>query len=113
VEGDVVAPGNPQAEASSPSAALLAPLRTARRSRLEQRNQLEPPTNTPFTSSREAQSSGAQCEGGLAADKGLVIAFDIVSLLQGAPLGLDAGHAMYSTQTMLQSPLPPRLFQYV
>lgn len=109
MEGDVVAPGNPQAEASSPSAALLAPLRTARRSRREERNQPEPPTNTPFTSSREAQSSGAQCEGGLAADKGLVIAFDIVSLLQG----LHAGHAMYSTQTVLQSPLPSRLFQYV
>src|SRR5213593_4154620 len=82
-EGDVVGLDDPQAEASSPNAALLAPLRSARRSRLEDRNQSVPPTNTPFASSREAQSSGAQCEGGLAAHRGLIIAFDIVSLLQG------------------------------
>jgi hypothetical protein len=71
----------PQAEASSPSTALLAPLRTVRRSRLEERNHSVPPTNTPPASSREAQSAGAQCEGGVAADRGLTIAFDIVSLL--------------------------------
>src|SRR3989442_5936627 len=82
-EGDVVGLDDPQAEASSPNAALLAALRSARRSRLEDRNQSVPPTNTPFASSREAQSSGAQCEGGLAAHRGLIIAFDIVSLLQG------------------------------
>src|SRR3989475_4327240 len=81
-EGDVVGLDDPQAEASSPNAALLAPLRSARRSRLEERNQSEPPTNTPFASSREAQSSGAQCEGGLATDRGLMMAFDIMSLLQ-------------------------------
>src|SRR5437899_8502272 len=80
-EGDVVGLEDPQAEASSPSAALLAPLRTARRSRLAESNQSVPPTNTPFASSREAQSSGAQCEGGLAAERGLIIAFDIVTLL--------------------------------
>src|SRR5437899_4807786 len=65
----------------SPSAALLAPLRTVRRSRLEDRNQSEPPTNTPFASPREAQSSGAQCEGGWAEARGFTIAFDIVRLL--------------------------------
>src|SRR5881396_139328 len=65
----------------SPSAAVLAPLRTVRRSRLEDRNQSEPPTNTPFASPREAQSSGAQCEGGWAEARGFVIAFDIVRLL--------------------------------
>src|ERR1043166_4628153 len=65
----------------SPSAALLAPLRTVRRSRLEEGNQSEPPTNTPFASPREAQSSGAQCEGGWAEARGFVIAFDIVRLL--------------------------------
>src|SRR5882724_8899683 len=80
-EGDVVGLDDPQAEASRPSAALLAPLRTARRSILEERNQSVPPTSTPFASSREAQSSGAQCEGGLAAERGLIIAFDIVTLL--------------------------------
>src|SRR3989442_6697492 len=80
---DVVGLDDPQAEASSPNAALLAPLRSARRSRLEGRNQSVPPTKTPFPSSREAQSSGAQCEGGLAAHRGLIIAFDILSLLQG------------------------------
>src|SRR5882724_7499349 len=78
---DVVGLDDPQAEASRPSAALLAPLRTARRSILEERNQSVPPTSTPFASSREAQSSGAQCEGGLAAERGLIIAFDIVTLL--------------------------------
>ncbi len=82
-EGDVVGLEEPQAEASSPSAALLAPLSTVRRSRLEDRNQSVPPTTTPLASSREAQSSGAQCEGGLAAPRGLMIAFDIVSFLQG------------------------------
>ena len=65
----------------SPRAAVLAPLRTVRRSRLEERNQSEPPTNTPFASPREAQSSGAQCEGGWAEARGFVIAFDIVRLL--------------------------------
>jgi len=65
----------------SPSAALLAPLRTVRRSRLEERNQSEPPTNTPFASPREAQSSGAQCEGGWAEARGFITAFDIVRLL--------------------------------
>src|SRR2546428_270110 len=66
----------------SPSAALLAPLRTVRRSRLEDRNQSEPPTNTPFASPREAQSSGTQCEGGWANARGFTIALDIVHLLQ-------------------------------
>jgi len=70
----------------SPSAALLAPLRTVRRSRLEDRNQSEPPTNTPFASPREAQSSGAQCEGGWADARGFTIAFDIVGLLQSHDL---------------------------
>src|SRR5207244_7888314 len=70
----------------SPSAALLAPLRTVRRSRLEDRNQSEPPTNTPFASPREAQSSGPQCEGGWADARGFTIAFDIVRLLQGHDL---------------------------
>src|SRR5438874_5013383 len=84
-EGDVVGLDDPQAEASRPSAALLAPLRTARRSRLEDRNQSVPPTSTPFASSREAQSSGPQCEGGLAAERGLIIAFDIVTLLYSEP----------------------------
>ena len=70
----------------SPSAALLAPLRTVRRSRLEDRNQSELPTNTPFASPREAQSSGAQCEGGWADARGFTIAFDIVRLLQGHDL---------------------------
>src|SRR5213078_1621491 len=46
-EGDVVGLDDPQAEASSPNAALLAPLRSARRSRFEDRNQSVPPTNTP------------------------------------------------------------------
>src|SRR5438094_1943883 len=73
----------PQAEAMSPSAALPAPLRTVRRSRLEERSQFEPPTNTPVASPREAQSSGAQCEGGWADARGFTIAFDIVRLLQG------------------------------
>jgi hypothetical protein len=68
----------------SPSTALLAPLRTARRSRFEATNQFEPPTNTPFASPREAQSSGAQCEGGWADASGLTIAFDIVHLLLSA-----------------------------
>ena len=80
-EGDVAGPDDTQADASSPSAALLAPLRTVRRSTLEDKNQSVPPTNKPFASSREAQSSGAQCEGGLAAKRGLTIAFDIVTLL--------------------------------
>src|SRR2546429_8579515 len=71
----------PQVEAMSPSAALPAPLRTVRRSRLEERNQFEPPTNTPVASPREAQSSGAQCEGGWADARGFTIAFDIVRLL--------------------------------
>src|SRR5438309_3087851 len=84
-EGDVVGLDDPQAEASRPSAALLAPLRTARRSRLADRNQSVPPTSTPFASSREAQSSGAQCEGGLAAERGLIIAFDIVTLHYSEP----------------------------
>jgi hypothetical protein len=70
----------------SPSTALLAPLRTVRRSRLEDRNQSEPPTNTPFASPREAQSSGAQCEGGWADARGFTIALDIALLLQGDDL---------------------------
>src|SRR5262249_9569141 len=77
-------PLDPQAKASSPSAALPAPLRSVRRSRFEESNQSEPPTNTPFASPREAQSSGAQCEGGLADARGFTIAFDIVRLLQTA-----------------------------
>src|SRR5438552_9425374 len=80
-EGDEARLDDPHAEAMSPSAALLAPLRTVRRSRLEDRNQSESPTNTPFASPREAQSSGAQCEGGWAEARGFVIAFDIVRLL--------------------------------
>ena len=76
-----MAPNDPQAEARSPRAALLAPLRTARRSRLEESNQSVPPTSTAFASSREAQSSGVQCEGGLAAAKGFVMGFDMTSLL--------------------------------
>ena len=70
----------------SPNAALLAHLRTVRRSRLEDRNQSESPTNAPFASPREAQSSGAQCEGGWADARGFTIAFDIVRLLQGHDL---------------------------
>ena len=73
----------PQAAASSPSAALLAPLRTARRSIRDDKNQSVPRTKTPFASPREAQSSGPQWDGGRAVDSGLTIAFDIVSLLQG------------------------------
>src|SRR3989454_10683408 len=65
----------------SPRAALLPPLRTVRRSGLGDGNQSEPPTNTPFASPREAQSSGAQCEGGWAEARGFTIAFDIVRLL--------------------------------
>src|SRR5882724_4632555 len=90
-EGDVVGLDDPQAEASRPSAALLAPLRTARRSSLEDRNQSVPPTSTPFASSREAQSSGPQCEGGLAAERGLIIAFDIVTLLYSEPGSMPFG----------------------
>src|SRR5438094_10310719 len=86
VGAELVSEDDPQAEAMSPSAALLAPLRTVRRSRLEDRNQSEPPTNTPFASPREAQSSGAQCEGGWADARGFTIAFDIVRLLQGHDL---------------------------
>jgi hypothetical protein len=67
----------------SPSAALLAPLRSVRRSRVEGRNQSAPLTNAPFASPREAQSSGPQCEGGWADARGFTIAFDIVRLLQG------------------------------
>src|SRR5437660_1999331 len=87
----VVGLDDPQAEASRPSAALLAPLRTARRSSLEDRNQSVPPTSTPFASSREAQSSGPQCEGGLAAERGLIIAFDIVTLLYSEPGSMPFG----------------------
>src|SRR5438093_10635326 len=76
----------PQVEAMSPSAALPGPWGTVRRSRLEERNQFEPPTNTPVASPREAQSSGAQCEGGWADARGFTIAFDIVRLLQGHDL---------------------------
>src|SRR6266550_58106 len=86
VGAELVSEDDPQAEAMSPSAALLAPLRTVRRSRLEDRNQSESPTNTPFASPREAQSSGAQCEGGWADARGFTIAFDIVRLLQGHDL---------------------------
>src|SRR6266498_991813 len=85
-EGDEAGPDDPQAAAMSPSAALLAPLRTVRRSRLDDRNQSEPPTNTPFASPREAQSSGAQCEGGWADASGFTIAFDIARLLQAHDL---------------------------
>ena len=67
----------------SPSAAMLAPLRSVRRSRVEGRNQSAPLTNTPCASPREAQSSGPQCEGGWADARGFTIAFDIVRLLQG------------------------------
>src|SRR2546427_1784316 len=81
VGAELVSEDDPQAEAMSPSAALLAPLRTVRRSRLEERNQSEPPTNTPFASPREAQSSGTQCEAGWAEARGFITAFDIVRLL--------------------------------
>jgi hypothetical protein len=54
-----------------------------RRSILEDRSHSVPPTNAPSASSREAQSSGPQCDGGLAVDRGLTITFAIVSLLQG------------------------------
>src|SRR2546422_6988589 len=64
-----------------PRAALLAPLGPVRRWSREDRNQPEPPTNTPFASPREAQSSGAQCEGGWAEARGFITAFDIVRLL--------------------------------
>src|SRR2546422_404795 len=57
----------------------LTPFRSVRRSTLEERNQSVPDTNTPVASPREAQSSGAQCEGGLASRNGLMIAFDIAS----------------------------------
>jgi len=39
-----------------------------------------PPTSTPFASSREAQSSGPQWEGGFAVASGFTIAFDMVDL---------------------------------
>src|SRR2546428_2860014 len=90
VGAELVSEDDPQAEAMSPSAALLAPLRTVRRSRLEDRNQSELPTNTPFASPREAQSSGAQCEGGWADARGFTIAFDIVRLLQGPRLARES-----------------------
>jgi hypothetical protein len=67
----------------SPSAAELAPLRTARRSSVEGRNQSVPETSVPLASPREAQSAGPQCEGGWAVARGLTITFDIVSLLKG------------------------------
>src|SRR2546427_8744788 len=86
VGAELVSEDDPQAEAMSPSAALPAPWRTVRRSRLEDRNQSEPPTNTPFASPREAQSSGAQCEGGWADARGFTIAFDIARLLQAHDL---------------------------
>src|SRR6266436_8849077 len=50
----------------------------------------EPPTNTPCASPREAQSSGAQCEGGWADARGFTIAFDIVRLLQGPRLARES-----------------------
>src|SRR2546425_9701892 len=81
VGAELLSEDDPQAEAMSPSAALLAPLRTVRRSRLEYRTQPDPPRTTPFASPREAQSSGAQCEGGWAEARGFTIAFDIVRLL--------------------------------
>src|SRR5438094_4733968 len=86
VGAELVSEDDAQTDAMSPSAALITPLRTVRRSRLEDRNQSEPPTNTPFASPREAQSSGAQCEGGWADARGFTIAFDIVCLLQGHDL---------------------------
>src|SRR5262245_49853750 len=73
-----------------PSSALLAPLRTARRSRFEDTNQFKPATRTPFASPREAQSSGAQCEGGWADASGLTIAFDIVRFLPVRSIKSDA-----------------------
>src|SRR6185436_17139850 len=62
----------------SPSAAVLAPLRTVRRSSAAGRNQSVPETSVPLASPREAQSAGPQCEGGLAVARGLTIAFVIV-----------------------------------
>ena len=78
-EEDALGVDTPQAEPSRPSTALLTPFRSVRRSTLEERNQSVPDTNTPVASPREAQSSGAQCEGGLASRNGLMIAFDIAS----------------------------------
>ena len=81
-DGDVAGRGAAQAEATSPSAALVAPLRTVRRSTLEESNHLVPPTKTPLASSREAQSPGPQCEGGVADARGLTIVFAMVILLE-------------------------------
>ena len=81
-DGDVAGRGAAQADATNPSAALVAPLRTVRRSTFEESNQSVPPTKTPLASLREAQSSGPQCEGGLADDNGLMIVFAMVILLQ-------------------------------
>src|SRR5262249_22307286 len=66
-------PDAPHAEAMSPRAALLAPLSTVRRSTFDERSQSVPPTKTPLASPREAQSSGPQCEGGVADARGFVI----------------------------------------
>jgi hypothetical protein len=71
-------------------AAPVAPLRTVRRSTVDDSSQSVPPTSTPLASPREAQSSGPQCEGGLAADNGLAIALDMASLLSARR---RAGHS--------------------
>src|SRR5437667_6231657 len=83
-EEDALGVDTPQAEPSRPSTALLAPFRSVRRSRLEERNQSVPATNTPLGSPREPQSAGAQCEGGLACRNGLMIALGTASTPQAA-----------------------------
>src|SRR5262249_10239011 len=61
------------ADARNPSAAVLAPLSTVRRSTLDESSHSVPPTNTPLAPPREAQSSGPPCEGGRADARGLII----------------------------------------
>src|SRR5262249_61600064 len=63
----------PHAEARSARAALRAPVSTGRRSTFDERSQSVPPTKTPLASPREAQSSGPQCDGGVADARGLTI----------------------------------------
>jgi len=51
------------------------------RSSLDERNHSVPDTKTPAASPREAQSSGAQCDGGLASRSGLKSASDIAPII--------------------------------
>jgi len=54
---------------------------SVRRSTLDERNHSVPDTKTPAASPREAQSSGAQCDGGLASSSGLKSASDIAPII--------------------------------